>query len=89
MIFDVSYKILYLILQVPDQKLVKRWRVKSWPPEHYSEVTVDLVDNGGTTTLNLKQTGVPDMELDKTREGWSENYWNRMRQIFGFGGRIF
>ncbi|BFZ07591.1 hypothetical protein BsWGS_10630 [Bradybaena similaris] len=74
---------------IPDQKLVKRWRVKSWPPEHYSEVTIELVDKEGTTALSLKQTGVPAAQLDCTREGWSENYWNRMRQIFGFGGRIF
>uniref|UniRef100_A0A0B6XYD5 Activator of Hsp90 ATPase AHSA1-like N-terminal domain-containing protein n=1 Tax=Arion vulgaris TaxID=1028688 RepID=A0A0B6XYD5_9EUPU len=41
---------------VPDQKLLKRWRVKSWPAEHYSEVTIELVDKEGTTVLNLKQT---------------------------------
>ncbi|XP_059163684.1 activator of 90 kDa heat shock protein ATPase homolog 1-like [Physella acuta] len=74
---------------VPDQKIVKRWRVKSWPSEHYSEVTIELIDKEGTTTLNLKQTGIPETEIDKTREGWKENYWNRMRQIFGFGSRIF
>ncbi|XP_055880632.1 activator of 90 kDa heat shock protein ATPase homolog 1-like [Biomphalaria glabrata] len=74
---------------IPDQKLVMRWRVKTWPPEHYSQVTIELSDKEGTTTLNLKQTGVPEAEVTKTKEGWKENYWNRMRQIFGFGGRIF
>ncbi|CAL1534985.1 unnamed protein product [Lymnaea stagnalis] len=74
---------------IPDQKITQRWRVKSWPPEHYSEVTIELTGTEGTTTLNLKQSGIPGAELDKTREGWRENYWNRMRQIFGFGGRIF
>ncbi|KAH9519589.1 AHA1, activator of heat shock 90kDa protein ATPase [Bulinus truncatus] len=74
---------------IPDQKLVMRWRVKTWPAEHYSEVNIELGDKEGITTLTLKQTGVPESEIAKTREGWKENYWSRMRQIFGFGGRIF
>ncbi|XP_005104369.1 activator of 90 kDa heat shock protein ATPase homolog 1 [Aplysia californica] len=74
---------------VPDQKIVQQWRVKSWPDEHYSEVTIELKDKDGSTQLSLKQTGVPDLELDKTRDGWKVNYWDRMRQIFGFGGRLF
>ncbi|RUS92072.1 hypothetical protein EGW08_000096 [Elysia chlorotica] len=74
---------------IPDVKIVQRWRVKSWPCEHYSEVTLDISENEGKTKLNLTQTGVPSSEIEKTREGWKENYWNRMRQIFGFGSRIF
>jgi len=74
---------------VTDKKISKQWRVKSWPDDHYSEVTIELTDKDGKTKLSLKQTGVPEKELEKTREGWKANYWDRMRQIFGWGARLF
>jgi len=74
---------------VPNQKLCMRWRMKSWPAEHYSNVTIDLEDKGGETVLSLKQTGVPEREVEKTKEGWRANFWEPMRQVFGFGARLF
>ncbi|XP_021379677.1 activator of 90 kDa heat shock protein ATPase homolog 2-like [Mizuhopecten yessoensis] len=74
---------------VQPMKIVQRWRVKNWPEEHYSVVTFDLVEKEDCTVLNITQTGVPDTELEKTREGWKVNYWNRIKQIFGFGSNIF
>lgn len=66
-----------------------RWRMKSWPAEHYSNVTIDLEEKEDVTHLSLKQTGVPDKEVDRTQEGWKLNYWERMRHIFGFGAQLF
>ena len=66
-----------------------RWRMKSWPDEHYSNVTIELEEKADETILSLKQTGVPERELDRTREGWKVNFWDRMKQIFGFGARLF
>lgn len=74
---------------VPDTKVCMRWRLKSWPDEHYSNVTIELAEKEGETVLSLKQTGVPDREVEKTREGWQLNFWERMRQVFGFGARLF
>jgi len=74
---------------VPDKKISMRWRLKSWPGEQYSEVTIDLSEKDGSTNLALQQTGVPEREIDKTREGWKANYFDRMRQIFGWGARLF
>ena len=66
-----------------------RWRNKSWPEEHYSEVTLTLSENEGQTTLQLSQTGVPESEYDRTYEGWSRDYWDSIKQIFGYGTRLF
>ena len=66
-----------------------RWRNKSWPEEHYSEVTLTLSEHEGQTTLQLNQTGVPESEYDRTYEGWSRYYWDSIKQIFGYGTRLF
>lgn len=78
-----------LFLQVPDTKIVKRWRLKTWPDAHFSEVTLEFKESDGRTVLKLKQTGVPSKEYDKTIEGWKVNYWQRIKQVFGFGSHIF
>ncbi|KAK7104122.1 activator of 90 kDa heat shock protein ATPase homolog 1-like [Littorina saxatilis] len=74
---------------VPDKKICMRWRMKSWPDEHYSNVTIELEEKEEETVLSLKQTGVPDIEVERTREGWKVNYCERIRQVFGFGARLF
>lgn len=74
---------------VPGKKIVQRWRVKSWPDAHYSEVTFDFEEKEGVTELLLTQTGVPESEFERTKEGWIINYWNRIKQTFGYGTNIF
>ncbi|WAR19880.1 AHSA1-like protein [Mya arenaria] len=74
---------------VPETKIVKRWRLKTWPDAHFSEVTLEFSEKDGNTLLRLKQTGVPTTEYEKTIEGWKVNYWQRIRQVFGFGSHIF
>ncbi|KAL4238592.1 AHA1 [Mactra antiquata] len=74
---------------VPDKKIVKRWRLKTWPDAHFSEVTLEFEDEEGNTVLKLTQSGIPSQEFEKTVEGWRVNYWERIKQIFGYGSRIF
>lgn len=73
----------------PNKKIVKRWRLKTWPDAHFSEVTLEFEAKDGNTLLKLKQTGVPAKEYEKTLEGWRVNYWERIKQCFGFGASIF
>ncbi|KAL8583541.1 hypothetical protein ACOMHN_054857 [Nucella lapillus] len=72
----------------PDSKVCMRWRMKSWPEEHYSIVTIDLVEKEGDTVLSMKQTGVPQQERDRTQEGWKVNFWERIKTIFRIGTNI-
>lgn len=74
---------------VPDTKIVQRWQLKTWPDAHFSEVTLEFEENNGNTLLKLKQTGIPAKEYEKTMEGWRVNYWERIKQAFGYGAHLF
>jgi len=74
---------------VPGQKIVQKWRFSSWPEGHYSVVTIDLVEDEGTTALSLTQEGVPYDDVDRTEEGWRQNIWGRAKNMFGFGSVLF
>lgn len=66
-----------------------RWRMKTWPDEHYSVVTIELEEADDCTRLTLKQTGIPAGEVDRTKEGWQLNFWQRIKQAFGFEARLY
>ncbi|KAJ2961063.1 hypothetical protein NQZ79_g3604 [Umbelopsis isabellina] len=70
---------------VPDKKIVQKWRLKTWPESHYSEVTFTFDQSTDYTKLNLKQTGVPIGEEEMTLRNWTGYYWNSIKQTFGFG----
>lgn len=73
---------------VPDKKVCMRWRMKTWPEEHYSNVTIDLEEKEGETVLSMKQTGVPQQKRESTQEGWRMNFWERIKMCFGIGTKI-
>ncbi|XP_076442222.1 activator of 90 kDa heat shock protein ATPase homolog 1-like [Babylonia areolata] len=73
---------------VPSSKVCMRWRMKSWPDEHYSVVTIELEQKQDSTVLSMKQVGVPQRELDRTQEGWKVNFWERMKMVFRIGSTI-
>ncbi|XP_065561176.1 activator of 90 kDa heat shock protein ATPase homolog 1-like [Artemia franciscana] len=73
---------------VPNEKLVQKWRLKSWPDEHYSTVTFTFKDKGDSADLIVHQTGVPTSNLEETKQGWHRYYWESIRQTFGFGAPI-
>ena len=57
--------------------------------EHYSTVTIELVQEEDCTKLHLTQTGVPESDYERTQEGWTRYYWESIKAIFGFGARLF
>jgi hypothetical protein len=71
-----------------DAKIVQKWRLSSWPRDHYSSVTLTLIDKGDRTLVKLAQTGVPVGEKDQVMSGWSAYYWNPMKAAFGFGAGL-
>jgi len=66
-------------------KLVQKWRFSSWPVDHYSTVTIELEEKNGKTILTLKQEGIPEDDKERTESGWKENFFKRIKGIFGFG----
>ncbi|KAK8730480.1 hypothetical protein OTU49_008031 [Cherax quadricarinatus] len=69
----------------PNKQIVQKWRFKSWPNGHYSTVTIDIEQKDDCTELRLSQTGVPSNEVEKTKEGWQNYYWESIKRTFGFG----
>ncbi|XP_062406979.1 activator of 90 kDa heat shock protein ATPase homolog 1a [Sardina pilchardus] len=74
---------------VQDEKIVMKWRFKTWPCEHYATVTLTLKDKGDETELHLDARGVPTNEEDRTKEGWLRYYFQAIKQTFGFGAQLY
>ncbi|XP_061402891.1 activator of 90 kDa heat shock protein ATPase homolog 1 [Musca vetustissima] len=70
---------------IPEKKLSLRWRLKSWPSGHYSNVVIELEEMKNCTQMKLKQTGIPASEYDTMKTNWNRYYWNSIKQTFGFG----
>lgn len=76
---------------IPGVKIAQKWRFASWPEDHYSQVTIDLFEdkNGGDKcTVKLTQVGVPEADYDRTRYGWEEHFWRRIKAVFGWSYKV-
>jgi len=74
---------------VPFTKIVKEWRLKSWPDGHFSKVEITIKQTKEDTKLTLKQSAVPVKEIQSTRGGWQRYYFEAMKRSFGFGAMLF
>lgn len=63
--------------------IVWKWRFATWQPNHYSTVTIELTDKDGGCQLELKQTGVPEEETERTEQGWKGLLFERMKAMLG------
>jgi len=72
----------------PNRKIEQNWRFKSWPENLYSNVQLEFTDLGGSTKLTLIQSGVPSNDFDRTKSGWEEYFWTRIRGICGWNYKI-
>ncbi|XP_023209383.1 activator of 90 kDa heat shock protein ATPase homolog 1-like [Centruroides sculpturatus] len=70
---------------IPNEKIKQHWRFKTWPEGHYSEVNIEIDQKDDCTEVRLTQTGIPKNDLDRTKEGWKNYYWQNMKRAFGFG----
>jgi len=69
----------------PNKSIKQNWRFKAWPPEHYSEVSIDLEQKEDCTQVTVTQTGIPKTDFERTEEGWKRYYFESMKRTFGFG----
>lgn len=74
---------------IPVERLEMLWRFKSWPKDHFSQVTMTFVDDTDQTKLIIQQTGVPAQFYDNTMEGWKRFYFESIKSTFGYGARLF
>ena len=63
--------------------IVWKWRFNTWPPKHYSTVTITLNEKDGSTELVLEQKGVPEEEIERTEQGWKQLLLDRLKAMMG------
>jgi activator of HSP90 ATPase len=67
----------------PDKKIVQKWRGSDWPENHYSTAVFELKrTKTGGTALTFIQTGVPNDQFQDISDGWVENYWDKLKDMF-------
>ncbi|XP_068266972.1 activator of 90 kDa heat shock protein ATPase homolog 2-like isoform X1 [Nyctibius grandis] len=63
---------------VPSQRIVLKWRCRSWPEEHYATVALNFKDVAAQTELQLECKGVPVSNEDSTRQCWKKQYFEEI-----------
>ncbi|NXU53237.1 AHSA2 ATPase, partial [Turnix velox] len=66
---------------VPSQRIVLKWRCRSWPEEHYATVALNLKAMGGETEVQLECRGVPISNEDSTRQCWKKQYFEEIHTL--------
>jgi activator of HSP90 ATPase len=64
---------------VKDQKIVQEWY---FGEEEASVVTIKLHPHKDGTSMEVFQTNIPDEAYDNIAEGWGEDYYNALNQLF-------
>ena len=67
---------------------MQTWRYSNWPDGHYSTVRIELQQTEDNTKLKLTQSGVPESEAERTRQGWNRYYFQSMKRTFGYGAQL-
>ena len=60
-----------------------------FPVEHYSTVYIELKQEEDGTNLTLIQTGIPEDDHERTKEGWKRYIFEAIKTTFGYGARLF
>jgi len=60
-----------------------KWRFSTWSPGVFSDVTITLSEKDGQTKLQLVQTGVPEDERERTKKGWINLLFDRIKAMLG------
>ncbi|KAG8194418.1 hypothetical protein JTE90_011029 [Oedothorax gibbosus] len=79
----------HFVKLVPSKTIQQKWRFKSWPSGHFSDVTIDIEQKQDCTEVKVTQLGVPKSEVENTFSGWKRFYWDSMKRILGFGVSLF
>ncbi|KAH9268221.1 hypothetical protein BASA84_000284 [Batrachochytrium salamandrivorans] len=74
------------IIDTTENKSIKmKWRVQTWPANHYSTGLLSLRRVQMKLFLRWRKRGVPVGEKGTTETNWTNYYWNPIKATFGFG----
>jgi len=65
---------------VKDQKIVQEWYFGE--QDEPSIVTIKLHPDKSGTSMEVKHTNIPDDAYDNIVEGWKEDYFDALNQLF-------
>lgn len=84
-LFDGNVTGEYLELS-PPKKIVQSWRLKEWPADHYSKLSIEFDQNDvdHVTLMRVNWTGVPVGQEEVTKRNWQEYYVNSIKRTFGY-----
>jgi len=85
--FDTNVCGRFTKLEAPNT-IHMQWRFKSWPSDHYSDVILKINQGDDMTKLTLEQTGVPEDDFERTKQGWKRYYFESIMRTFGFGAAL-
>lgn len=71
------------------KEIKQRWRFRSWPDGHYSEVTIKFEEQEDHTNVTVSQTGIPANDFERTENGWRQFYFRSIKQTFGYGALLY
>ncbi|XP_071438292.1 activator of 90 kDa heat shock protein ATPase homolog 2-like [Pithys albifrons albifrons] len=63
---------------VPSQRIVLKWRCRSWPDEHYATVALRFQAVAAQTELQLECHGVPEAAEESTRHCWQQQHFQQI-----------
>ncbi|NXU40491.1 AHSA2 ATPase, partial [Drymodes brunneopygia] len=66
---------------VPSQRIVLKWRCRSWPDEHYATVALNFQDLAAQSELELECKGVPVSHEESTRQCWKKQYFEEIHLL--------
>jgi activator of HSP90 ATPase len=65
---------------VADKKIVQTWRADDWPADHFSTITIKLIQAPKGTKVLFAQIDVPANKAEDIAQGWREYYWVPMKR---------
>ena len=90
MIYDGMITGTYVSVE-ENAKIVQKWRMKDWPNDVYSSVTMTFTGSDDSTELTIDQTEIPEYDtygkfvhLDNLENGWKQMIFQRIEQVFGY-----
>ncbi|NXY13805.1 AHSA2 ATPase, partial [Atrichornis clamosus] len=63
---------------VPSQRIVLKWRCRSWPDEHYATVALNFQNLAAQSEVQLECKGVPVSHEEGTRQCWKQQYFEEI-----------